>query len=183
MDLNIFFGFFLLAFFIILTIVWYFVAGKKLRMPKKCTEKVVGEVVRYTLASYGGVGLPVVKYTVQGKDYKVVGPKFAIISSVTVSKSFNQIERSMEHNLTTRDNLPDVLKMKIYQNSHVSIGGNPLRDLYPVGSTVDVYYDPGHPKTAYVQRFVKPHWAFNVMLVIGLICLAASMFLLFARPI
>ena len=49
---------------------------KYLIQEKKCTNKIKGIVKKYTLASRGGensgVHLPVVFYTINGKEYKVV---------------------------------------------------------------------------------------------------------------
>ena len=46
---------------------------------------------------------------------------------------------------------------------------NPLLKLYPVGSAVDVYYDPSNPELAYVQRPLNVHTVDYVAIAIALL--------------
>ena len=59
----------------------------------------------------------------------------------------------IETNLTTRENLPLHLKVRIRKNSFVNIQKSPLFQLYPVGSEADIFYNPEKPKEAFVQRY------------------------------
>lgn len=179
MNMNVFWGIYVLVFGIGTLIVWYFFSPKKKQMKKKCTMKITGKIISYSNVLYGGISLPVVSYAVNNVVYKVVGPKFKSYVVKTISNPFNKVESSIESNLTTREELPQTLKMTIRRNGLVSFTKSPLQDLYPVGSDVDVYYNPSNPKMSYVQRYVKPLRFVDAFLFIGIILVALSLFFFF----
>lgn len=53
-----------------------------------------------------------------------------------------------------------VLTISRIANSFVDIVKNPLVELYPIGSEIDVYYNPDIPKLAYVLRYCNKKWEF-----------------------
>lgn len=53
-----------------------------------------------------------------------------------------------------------VLTISRIANSFVDIVKNPLVELYPIGSEIDVYYNPDNPKLAYVLRYCNKKWEF-----------------------
>ncbi|HAX53451.1 MAG TPA: hypothetical protein DIW07_12260 [Lachnospiraceae bacterium] len=65
---------------LVLLLIGFMRSYKYLVQERQCTAKTTGTVTSYTLASRGGedssVHLPVVAYTVNGKEYKVIGPAF-----------------------------------------------------------------------------------------------------------
>lgn len=180
---NISWGLYMLVWSIVILLVWYFLSYKKIKDKGKCTEKTVGKIIGYSKVLYNDIGLPVVEYSVGNISYKVVGPKFKATIVKTISTPFNKTESQIESNLTTRDDLPDTLKLKVECNSNINITKSPLLDLYPIGSEVDVYYNPIKPKMAYVQRAVKPLWFVNAFLFIGIISLALSLYFFFGPTI
>ena len=179
MNWNIFWGLYTLAFAIGILLVWYFLSYKKKKVEVKCTEKTSGKIIRYSRVLYNNISLPVVEYSVDNISYEVVGPKFKGTVIKTISNPFNNAESEIESNLTTRDKLPEILKLNIKRNSIASITKSPLFDLYPIGSEVEVYYNPNKPKMSYVQRFVKPIWILNASLFIGIVLLALSLYFMF----
>lgn len=183
MNWNIFWGLYTLAFAAATLLVWYFFSYKKRKVEVKCTEKTIGKVIRYSRGLYNDIHLPVVEYSVDNISYKVVGPKFKGTIKKTISNPFNNAESEIESNLTTRDNLPETLKLNIKKNTIVSITKSPLFKLYPIGSEVEVYYNPNKPKMSYVQRFIKPIWILNASLFIGIILLVLSLYFLFGPTI
>lgn len=178
MDLNIFFRLFILVFSITMFIVWYFVYFKRKNKEKRCSEKMIGKVIRYSMANYNNVHLPVVEYYVNSKRYTVVGPRFKLITHKKVRNSFYNRESVINSNLTNKDELPDSLKYEYYSNGIVSIQKLPLYDLYPINSEVTVYYNPLKPKESYVQRYIKPSKFLNFILILGVIFLLVSVILL-----
>ena len=124
---------------------------------KKCTAKTFGTVVRYTWATRGGenspVCLPVVAYTVNGKIYKVVDPEYRGCKIVTDSTPWSENHYSCCEK-------KQVLYINRSMNSMFGFSRNPMADLYPKQSTVDVYYRPDNPKLAYVLRYCNKKWAF-----------------------
>lgn len=184
MNWNVFWGIYILAFAVGILLVWYFLYYKKRKIKELCTNKITGKIIRYSAVHYNDVSLPVVEYVVNGQTYKVVGPKFKATVTSSFSNPFNNVESEITSNLTTREELPEVLKIKINRNSIASYIQSPLKDLYPIDSEVDVYYNPNNPKMSYVQRFIKPSgWLFNLFLIIGIILLVIGFGIMFGPKI
>ena len=124
---------------------------------KRCTSKVKGIIKKYTLATRGGensgIHLPVVHYIVNGKEYKVVGPEY---------KAENQI-----------------LKINRTSNSFAGVYNNPIEELYPINSEIDVYYDPSNPKLSYVLRYCNKKWLFYLTFCSALLTLVIDLLILF----
>lgn len=126
------------------------------RNAKRCTEKTEGVIIRYSYALYNGISLPVVEYTVNGKQYKVVGPKFQRAISNTVSTPLGSIVSDVKMDNFEDGEIPQVLRYKIYRNSFISLTKSPLMERFPIGGKVTIYYDPKKPKYSYVERPLKP---------------------------
>ena len=88
---NIIFGTMLEIYGIILIIIWYLAYHRKKDIDKVCTSHTTGKVIRYS--NNGQIGLPLVQYQVNGKTYKVVGPKFRGYVYVSVTSFKQGIER------------------------------------------------------------------------------------------
>ena len=126
------------------------------RNAKRCTQKTEGLIIRYSYALYNGISLPVVEYTVDGNQYKVVGPKFRSAISNTISSPVGSIVSDVKMDNFEDGEIPQVLRYKIYRNNFISLTKSPLEEHFPVGSKVAVYYDPKKPKYFYVERPLKP---------------------------
>lgn len=126
------------------------------RNAKRCTEKTEGVIIRYSYALYNGISLPVVEYTVNGKQYKVVGPKFQRAISNTVSTPLGSIVSDVKMDNFEDGEIPQVLRYKIYRNSFISLTKSPLMERFPIGGKVTIYYDPKKTKYSYVERPLKP---------------------------
>lgn len=123
---------------------------------KRCTERTEGVIIRYSYALYNGISLPVVEYTVDGNQYKVVGPKFRSAILNTISTPFGSIVSDVKMDNFEDGEIPQVLRYKIYRNSFISLTKSPLMERFPIGEKVTVYYDPKKPKHSYVERPLKP---------------------------
>ena len=126
------------------------------RNAKRCTERTEGVIIRYSYALYNGISLPVVEYTADGNQYKVVGPRFRSAISNTISTPLGSIVSDVKMDNFEDGEIPQVLRYKIYRNSFISLTKSPLEEYFPVGSKVAVYYDPKKPKYSYVERPLKP---------------------------
>ena len=126
------------------------------RNAKRCTERTEGVIIRYSYALYNGISLPVVEYTADGNQYKVVGPRFRSAISNTISTPLGSIVSDVKMDNFEDGEIPQVLRYKIYRNSFISLTKSPLEEHFPVGSKVAVYYDPKKPKYSYVARPLKP---------------------------
>ena len=158
----------------------YFFVIRNMNKPNRCVSRTNGKVIRYSSINYSGIHIPLVSYQVDGKEYRIAGPKFKGSMVKTSSTPFEDTETEMETNLTTREELPDFLIVRARQNSFLSMTYSPLLALYPIGSDVDVYYNPKKPKDAFVQR----HEGYNKVLLIlfvslGILLTLGALFILF----
>lgn len=176
---NIIFGTMLEIYGIILIIIWYLAYHRKKDIDKFCTAHATGKVIRYS--NNGKISLPLVQYQVDGKTYKVVGPKFRGYVNVSVPSFKQGIESEVTSNITTRENLPDVIKIHRKSGVIASVYKSPLVQLYPVGSDAPVYYDPDNPKIAFVQRFIAPSKFFLFALFLGIIFIPAGIGFFFLK--
>lgn len=176
-TIKLIFGILLGTGTIVLGLLTYFLGWKKWYISKKaCTEKVQGKVVKYTIGSrskHAPIHLPVVEYVVNGKKYKVVGPKYKAVVEKYKS-TFTSINQT-----DVFDPTEDVLYLELIANSGVSLQTNPFETLFPKESTVDVYYDPKHPKKAYVLRYTSEKFKFYILLLGTIIVFAMLLLVLF----
>ena len=116
--------------------------------------------------------------------FAVAGPKFSATVTKSFSSPFHRAKTDITSNLTTREDLPSVLKLNLRQNSLAGLTESPLLELYPIGSQADVFYNPRNPKMAYVQRFARPQKVlYTIVLLLGLTFLAAVLFIFFGPTI
>ena len=155
MNWNIFWGLYTLAFAVAALLVWFFLYYRKKHYTELCSVKTTGTVVRYSAVRYNDISLPVVEYTANGRTYTVVGPKFSATVTKSFSSPFHRAKTDITSNLTTREDLPSVLKLNLRQNSLAGLTESPLLELYPIGSEVDVFYNPRKPKNG-LRPKVRP---------------------------
>lgn len=164
---------------LVLAILTYFLGWKKWYVSeKKCTQSVQGEVVGYTLASRSKrvpVHLPIVEYIVDGKKYKVVGPKYQAVSTKRTQSPVT------ENGVQEFDPYDSVLRISTLRNSLMSFQGNPLAMVFPKGSKMMVYYNPNRPKEAYALRYLNEQWKFYLLLcttiLVFVTCICIELFL------
>ena len=156
------------------------------RNAKRCTERTEGVIIRYSYALYNGISLPVVEYTIDGNQYKVVGPKFLSAISNTISTPLGSIVSDVKMDNFEDGEIPQVLRYKIYRNSFISLTKSPLMERFPIGGKVTVYYDPKKPKHSYVERPLKPgRYAWLTKCVVYLLVflmIALAFFIVFILP-
>ena len=153
---------------------------------KRCTERTEGVIIRYSYVLYNGISLPVVEYTVDGNQYKVVGPKFLSAISNTISTPLGSIVSDVKTDNFENGEIPQVLRYKVKGNSFLSFTKSPLKERFPIGGEVAVYYDPKKPKHSYVERPLKPGryaWLtkFAVYLFVFMM-IALAFFIVFILP-
>ena len=153
---------------------------------KKCTEKTEGKITRYSNVLYNDISLPVVEYTVDGNQYKVVGPKFLSSVSKTVATPLNSIVSEVKLEGFDNGEIPQVLRYQVRRNSFISVTKSPLMERFPIGGKVTVYYDPNKPKLSYVERPLKLGrflWLtkLSVYLLI-LMMLVSAVYIMFVLP-
>ena len=164
-SLVISFDIFLLIWAVALFLIAYLMFYKYLVQEKRCTAKTTGVVKGYTMLSYGGenagVHLPIVHYYVDNKEYKVVGPKY---KSYVVKSNIGPLS----DNSAIYQGNSQVLIINRSSNSFVNIRTNFMEEIFPVGTEVDVFYDPKKPKLAYVLRYCNNKWCFWLTFLTGI---------------
>lgn len=128
---------------------------KDKKMVEQCTLTTKGKVVKYTLWNNNGVHFPIIEYIVNDTKYNQ-RLKYGWI--VNKSSSFNRIKTEVEN---------DVKEENLIINSNVHISTNALKEYFPVGTELNVFYNPQNPNKSYVMRFVK-NPSVKVLFFIGL---------------
>lgn len=126
--------------------VWFGFKRPKYRK-EHFTARTTGTVERMSNFYSNDIRVPLVSYTVEGQTYKVAGPRFAGSTMVTFKVGHSQLLTGSS-NITTEGELPTVVKMRGSKDAAQSA----MTARYPVGKTVDVFYDPDAPKHAFVER-------------------------------
>lgn len=111
------------------------------------TGHTTGTVERMSNIYSCNIRVPLVSYSVEGQTYKVAGPRFAACTTVFADVAGMQV-LSTGSNITVDGELPTVVKMK----GNAAAAQAAMESRYPVGKSVDVFYDPDKPKKAFVER-------------------------------
>lgn len=160
----------------------YFFFYKYVVQKERCTEKTIGTVVKYTFAAHGadgGIHLPIVRYSVRGREYHVVGPQYRAYRVVT------RRSPSLTHRDVSAYEEDGVLHITREANAWIGMYKNPMRSLYPIGSELPVYYCPENPRLAYVLRYCDRKWMFYLMLTVGIamsVLVAGGLYLIWSFP-
>ena len=149
-----FFVIFLLIGLVLLILSLIFKSKDK-KMIEQCYLKAKGKVIKYTLWNNNGVHFPIIEYIVNDIKYNQ-RLKYGWI--INKSSSFNKMNTEVES---------DVLGENLVINSNTHISTNVLKEHFPIGTELDVFYNFENPAKSYVIRFVK-NPAVKVLFFIGL---------------
>ncbi len=155
------------------------VTGHFRKLETRCTECVTGTVVGMSHISSNGIRLPKVEYTVNGVKYTTAGPKFSGSVNFYI-EAFGKRQGTASSNLSTEGELPQVVKTTKDQSAAQQI----MRERYPAGKQVDVFYDPEKPKRCYVERYAVPPkvWSIYMPTGLGIIFTLVALILLIVHP-
>ena len=113
---------------------------------KNFTEQAHGTVERMSNIYSADIRVPLVRYDVNGTEYKIAGPRFA--GRTIMIKEIGGEQAQGSSNITQEGELPLVVHAK----GDLSAAQKAMEERYPAGSTVTVFYDPNNPKKAFVER-------------------------------
>ena len=132
------------------------------------TGQAEGTVERMSNIYSSDIRVPLVRYEVNGTEYKVAGPRFAGVTVKTLEIGDSQILRSSS-NITAEGELPLVVHAK----GDLSAAQAAMEERYPAGCTVPVFYDPRNPKKSFVERDAPISKRFTVIMlcICGLLAL------------
>lgn len=101
-----------------------------------------------------------------------MGPEYK--AYITISKNSPISKNEMVYKENNQ-----VLKINRTSNSFVDIYKNPIEELYPINTEIDVYYDSNNPKLSYVLRYCNKKWAFWLTFCSALLILIIDLLILF----
>lgn len=135
-----------ICFFIgLINLVLYLFYRREKNIQKKCTSKISGIVVDYDNRNEMVIPLPVVEYIVNGTTYR---KKFEYAYYVETPRKKEQ---------------KDVFDRKYI----LSAGKNlQLREIFPKGLAMTVYYNPEKPEKAFVERYASYDRIFRLLIII-----------------
>ena len=135
-----------ICFFIgLINLVLYLFYRREKNIQKKCTAKISGLVVNYDNRNEMVIPLPVVEYIVNGTTYR---KKFEYAYYVETPRKKEQ---------------KDVFDRKYI----LSAGKNlQLREIFPKGLAMTVYYNPEKPEKAFVERYAGLDRIFRLLVII-----------------
>ena len=135
-----------IGFFIgLINLVLYLFYRREKNIQKKCTSKISGIVVDYDNRNEMVIPLPVVEYIVNGTTYR---KKFEYAYYVETPRKKEQ---------------KDVFDRKYI----LSAGKNlQLREIFPKGLAMTVYYNPEKPEKAFVERYAGLDRIFRLLVII-----------------
>lgn len=135
-----------ISFFIGLTnLVLYLFYRREKDIQKKCTAKISGIVVDYDNRNEIVIPLPVVEYLVNGNKYR---KKFEYAYYVETSAKKEQ---------------KDVFDRKYILSAGKNLN---LREIFPKGSSMMVYYNPEKPEKSFVERYASHDKIFKLLIII-----------------
>lgn len=131
----------------------------------RCTEMTEGKIVKHRYLG-GGEIRPIIEYVVGGKVYRTT-KKYS---------GLNEYRR-----LGIKES-----KMWEDEKGYLCITGGPIvnirrltKEMWPIGSTVNVFYSPGNPKINYVDRPVYKRSMIIIFMILGIILLCWCCTMLF----
>ena len=135
-----------ISFFIGLTnLVLYLFYRREKNIQKKCTAKISGIVVDYDNRNEFVISLPVVEYLVNGNKYR---KKFEYAYYVETPRKKEQKD--------------------VFDRKYILSAGNKLqlREIFPKGSAMTVYYNPEKPEKSFVERYASHDKIFKLLIII-----------------
>lgn len=162
-TLKLIFGIFLAIWSVVLFFIAFRFFYRYTQEQKRCTVKTEGEVVGYEgFSRNNGISLPILKFEVNGQEYKTVGPRYKSFKTVKIRKP--SLKTGQEY---TADIFSQTFSHKITGSGMVV--RNPMQELFPVGSTLPIFYDPENPKLSYVLRYCEQAWLFWMTITFAII--------------
>ena len=156
---------------IILALIFLTIGGTSLsknrRIKRLSTEQTHGEVISY---SFNNTLAPIVEYEVNGEKFK---NRLKYTAVIQTSSTFGPVKSELKGDLLDT-------KLRIKGNTRVSVN-TIMKDAFPLGSEMNVYYNPDRPKDSYVERYAKSYTG-TIFIVAGILMVLALV-ILFIIPV
>lgn len=144
--------------------IWFYLKDRRIK--KKSDNRTLGKVIGY---SWSQSRAPIVEYEVNRKKYKTA-LRYSLV--ITTSSSFNPVRSKVKGDLLDT-------KLRISNNSVMSVN-TIMQESFPIGSKMNVYYNPDKPKESFVERFA-PSYLGRIFIIGSLVPIisAVSLIVLF----
>ena len=126
-------------------LVLYLFYRREKNIQKKCTSKISGIVVDYDNRNEMVIPLPIVEY---------------MVNEITYRKKF---EYAYYVETPNKKKQKDVFDRKYILSAGKSLQ---LREIFPKGSVMTVYYNPEKPEKAFVERYAGLDRIFRLLIII-----------------
>lgn len=147
--------------FLILLLIFYTFYRREMKIKTASTAQVMGEVVAFDSKNQLLISLPVVEYQVEGERYQKTFTYAYFRETSSKSRQTNVFDRT--YVLGAGKNLD-------------------LRMIFPIGSSMTVFYNPNEPQIGFVERyaglvgFYKIGMILAVGIYLGLLCILFLVF-------
>ena len=118
--------------FLIMLLIFYTLYRREIKVKTESTARVMGEVVAFDSKNQLLISLPVVEYQVGGERYQKTFTYAYFRETSSKSRQTNVFDRT--YILGAGKNLD-------------------LRMIFPIGSPMTVFYNPGDPQIGFVERY------------------------------
>lgn len=132
---------------IILVIIGILIFSSNKKRRQACSQQVEGKVIKYCYPGNQSVG-PIAEYYVDGKKYKA-RKKYRYFTNKVIRRNPGDIDMG-NTSICVDEN--DVF----HKTSGGAINYRTLaQEIWPIGSSIQVFYNPEKPKMAYLERVPK----------------------------
>lgn len=160
--------------FIILSVPFFL---KQKRLEKNCSNKITGKVIKYKfLGSNNARSIsPVVKYTIDGKDYTAYRHYKKIVSTNKYVPNVNEM-LGQNDSFYILDDIFYINTIGVYHNYRLL-----AEEKWPIGTELPVFYNSKNPKQGFVEKVVTINKTVGIVLLctgVGLIILSLVFYIL-----
>lgn len=164
-------GLFILSVSILQFFLAYKLGWKYMIQEQRCTAKTTGRIVGYSMLRHNDspVRFPKVEFETNQEVFTITGPEYSVVTS-SIRLPFRK-EQKVEY---TTDIYAQRFRYHMRSGSFFTIERNPMQELFPLDSEIDVFYDPANPKLAYALRYANKKWMFYMFMICALLLFATS---------
>ena len=160
--------------FIILSMPFFL---KQKRLEKNCSNKITGKVIKYKyLGSNNARSIsPVVKYTIDGKEYTAYRHYKKIVSTNKYVPNVNEM-LGQNDSFYILDDVFYINTKGFYHNYRAL-----AEKMWPLGTELPVFYNPKNPKQGFVEKVITISKIVGIVLLctgVGLIILSFISYIL-----
>jgi|GEM_PF-6119067 len=144
---------------VLLFIAAYEFGWKSIHMDRYCSASTTGRVTRYLFLQYNEKRIAVVTYQAGGRNYEVNGPEFTVTFMTGMYLPYiNGRAGALTASLsgTSAVAAESGPGEKAAQTENVCCAELSRYNIYPLGSTLKVFYNPKNPWQAYTQNARRP---------------------------